>query len=66
MDLRLGFETWIWDLDLGLGFVTGLGLDNFTGILWVTALRDSFLCWIVRLVGLVKSRFKFMSIKALN
>ena len=24
----LGFGTWIWDLDLGVGFVTGLGLDN--------------------------------------
>ena len=29
-DLNLGLEfgTWIWDLDLGLGFRTGLGLDK--------------------------------------
>ena len=27
-----GFETWIWDLDLGLGFATGLGLDNINGL----------------------------------
>ena len=27
-DLGLEFGTWIWDLDLGIGFGTGLGLDN--------------------------------------
>ena len=27
--LDLGFGPWIMDLDFGLGFWTGLGLDNF-------------------------------------
>ena len=30
--LDFGFGTWIRDLDLGLGFRTGLGLDNY--FLW--------------------------------
>ena len=31
MTLDFGFWTWIGDLDFGLGFWTGLGLDNFQG-----------------------------------
>ena len=30
--LDFGFGTWIWDLDLGLGFVTEFGLDNYKTI----------------------------------
>ena len=29
LDLGPGFGTWIWNLDLGLGFGTGLGLYNY-------------------------------------
>ena len=31
MDLELGFGTWIWDLDLGLGFWTEFGLNKNSG-----------------------------------
>ena len=31
LTLDFGFWTWIWDLDFGLGFWTGLGLDNNEG-----------------------------------
>ena len=30
--MDFGFRTWIWDLDLGLIFGTGLGIDNY--FLW--------------------------------
>ena len=59
--MGLGFETWIRDLDLEVGFGTGIGLDNISIYGGITVNCLFILIIIMEISTLLKDHFFFGS-----